>query len=408
MCSVSLSLPIGRLGDLTSRRALLIFGLAIFTVANLVSAFAVNMQMMLALRIFQGIGGACMFSTNQAILVDTFPAEVRGRMLGVSTSVLYLGLALGPVFGGFVTAHIGWRAIFVTMSVMGAATFLVALGRLPKNTDQAGEGRLIDRLDVPGMLCYMAGLATLAWGLNNLTANRLSLAFVAIGATLIGAFIWWEGRAASPLLNFSLFRNGRAFALSNLAAFLNFSATFGMNYLISLYLQLVRGLGPDMSGLFMLIAPITQSMVAIIAGRISDSYSPFRLASMGCACCATALFSYTFVNQDSPFIHLILNMVLMGAGTGLFATPNTNAVMSQVPRSSLGIATAFLGTMRNTGQIVSLAIVTTISSIYLQNQPINQVAPEQLSAVMHVCFTVMCCICVTAVFTSLQQKVKAD
>ena len=406
MCSVALALPIGRLGDLTSRRTLLIFGLAIFTLANLGSAFATNMQMMLALRVFQGIGGACMFSTNQAILVDTFPTEIRGRMLGISTSALYMGLALGPVFGGFVTALVGWRAVFATMSVMGALTFLVAIGRLPQNTNRAGEGRLIERLDTIGMLCYIPGLASLAWGLNNLTSNKLALIFVGLGFILIVVFIFWENRSPSPILNFSLFRNGRAFALSNLAAFLNFTATFTMNYLISLYLQLVRGLGSGTSGLFMLIAPITQAVMAIIAGRLSDRYSPFRLASLGCACCASVLISYIFVDENSSFVHIIINMMMMGVGQGLFATPNTNAVMSQVSRDNLGIATAFLGTMRNTGQIVSLAVVTTITAMQLADRPINQVSPGELAGVMHICFMVLSCVCIAAVFTSLQQKVK--
>ncbi|MDR2957823.1 MAG: MFS transporter [Coriobacteriales bacterium] len=406
ICALALALPIGRLGDLSSRRTILMIGIGLFTVANISSAFAPNIQVMIGLRVLQGIGGACMFSTNQAIMADAYPPQIRGRMLGITISAVYFGLACGPVVGGLLTAHIGWRAVFISMAVMGALTFTVAFGRLPQNSSHAESGKLVSRLDIPGLILYIIGTSILAWGLNNLTTSLIAIILAVLGATLIATFIWWESRASSPLLNLALFKNNWSFALSNLAAFFNFTATFAVNYLLSIYLQQVKGFGADFAGLVMITAPLTQATITIFAGRISDKVSPFRLASIGCACCSLTLVSFIFVSPESSLIHIFGNLIMMGIGFGLFASPNTNAVMSLVPRSSLGLASAFLGTMRSFGQVISMAIIVVLMRMFLQDQPINLVAPSDLAFVMRICFIIFSCICMLGVFTSLQHKGK--
>jgi len=406
MCSVAFTLPLGRLGDLYSRRTLLMVGIAIFSLANLTAAFVPSMQVMLTLRFFQGIGGACMFATNQAILIDAYPPNVRGRVLGISMSAVYFGLAAGPIVGGFITQHLSWRAVFIFMAALGIITFCVAIGRLPKNASRAEPGQIRKNLDIPGMIFYMLGIVSLAWGLNNLPKNILAYVFVGVGLLLIGAFILWENRATSPLLNPRLFKAGWSFALSNLSAFFNFSSTFAVSYLMSIYLQQVKGFGADISGFILVTAPLTQATVTLFAGRFSDRYSPFRLASIGCGFCSLALISFIFVGPESPLLHIFINLILMGIGFGFFASPNTNAVMSLVPRQDFGTATAFLGTMRNLGQIVGMSVIVIITTIYLQDQPINTVAAADLSQVIKTCFMVFSIICLTGVFTSLQHKIK--
>jgi len=404
ICTVSLGLPMGRLGDLSSRRTLLKVGLVLFILANLSAAFAPSMNFMIALRIIQGFGSACMMATNQAILVDAYPPQIRGRMLGFSTSAVYIGLATGPVVGGFITQNIGWRVVFLFIATLGALALLFSLGRLPANSSRAESGSLVSQLDIPGMLLYSGGLATLTWSLNKLPGNLTIYIVLCIGVSLLAGFVWWELRAPSPLLNMNIFKSGPSFILANLAAFMNYSATFAVTYLLSIYLQRIKGFGADISGIVLVTAPIMQATVSMIAGRLSDSFAPHRLASIGCSLCATSLLSFVFVTPQSSMVHIFANLVLLGMGIGFFASPNTNVVMNQVPRSDLGFASSFLGTMRSFGQVTSMAVIAMIMTSFLHNQPIQQADPTTLAQVMRICFIIFSVICVLGALTSMQQK----
>ncbi|MCL2150653.1 MAG: MFS transporter [Coriobacteriia bacterium] len=410
ICSVALTLPLGRFGDLSSRRTLLMCGLMLFSASAAITAFVPSMSLMLVMRVISGIGGACIFATTQAIMADAFPPQVRGRMLGLSTSAVYIGQAAGPILGGFITQHLGWRMVFIFMAALGLTAFFVALGRLPKNSSRVESSALIHNLDIFGMILYMSGIAMLAWGLNNLTGNIVADILAVVGLVILAGFIWWENRASSPLLDLRLFKNGLSFGLSNLSALMNYGSTFAVSYLMSIYLQQIKGFGADISGLVLITAPVVQATVTILAGRLSDRYSPFKLASMGSACCAAALISFIFVGPDSSMVHIFANLILVGTGFGLFASPNTNAVMSLVPRGDLGIAASFLGTMRNLGQVSGMAVITIVMTFFLGSQPITQVAPTDLAHVIRVCFTIFSCICLLGVFTSLQRNrhVKTD
>ncbi|MCL2631715.1 MAG: MFS transporter [Coriobacteriia bacterium] len=404
ICTVSLNLPLGRLGDLSSRRTLLNIGLGLFSLSTFASVFAPSLQVLIVFRVVQGLGSACILASNQAIMVDAFPPEVRGRMLGISTSATYIGLASGPIIGGFVTQNFGWRTVFVFMSILGAIAFFVTLGRLPANSSRVEASELTKHLDIPGILLFIFGISLLSWGTNSIASGGIAIVAIVVGVITLSIFVWWETRARSPILNPALFKGGRSFALANISAFLNYTAAMSITYLISIYLQQAKGLGSDRAGLVLVTAPLVQAGVSIMAGRLADRYQAFKLASIGCGFCASALILLAFVKPETSILYIMFCLVLNGIGFGFFASPNTSAALSLVPRGDVGIASAFLSTMRNLGSIVSMSVIATVTSFAIGNLPINQVSPLDLTTVMRTCFIIFSGIGLLSVFTSLQQK----
>ncbi|MCL2136481.1 MAG: MFS transporter [Coriobacteriia bacterium] len=404
ICSVALILPLGRLGDLSSRRSILNVGIGLFSLSSAALVFAPSLGVMIGLRVCQGLGSAAMLATNQAIMVDAFPVEVRGRMLGISTSAVYFGLALGPIIGGFVTEHFGWRYVFALMAVLGGVSFVLAFGRLPANSSHVETNRLASNLDIVGILLFMTSVSTLSWGTNSLSSGNLAYIAITYGVLALGCFAWWQGKAQSPLLKPGLFQGGHGFAFANLSVFLNHSATMSITYLTSIYLQQAKGFGSDQAGLVLVTAPLVQAVFSIMAGRLSDKFSPFRLASIGCVFCTASLVAFSFISTQSGLLQIILSLVLNGIGFGFFGSPMTNAVMGLVDRSDVGTASAFMGTMRNLGQITSMSVITIVASMKLSNQALSQVSPTDLSAMMRLCYLVFTVICLLSLVASLQAK----
>ncbi|MDR1825648.1 MAG: MFS transporter [Bifidobacteriaceae bacterium] len=408
ICTVVLLAPLGRLADLTSRRSVLIAGLATLAAVAVATAFAVNLPQLIALRVAQGVGASCVFATQQAILAQAVPPFRRGWALGLSVGAVYCGLSLGPVVGGLLTHHWGWRSIFWFIAVLGLVALTVAVVRLPRegrhragDTEAAG---LWGRLDVAGAAIYAAAGFGLCYGMMTVPGRVLGYVALAAGLALLGVFVWWEHRAVSPLMALSLFRAGPNFALSNLSALLSYAATFAVSYLLSIYLQQVKGLGADVSGLVLVVAPACQAVVAPLAGRWSDRRSPFALASLGMCLCTVGLVALALIGKETPLAWVLACLVVTGCGFGLFSTPNTNAIMSLAQPRDFGVVVAFVATMRNLGMVVSMAIITIIVSQRFGGAAIAEAPSGLVLGTMRIAFWVFAGICLAGVVTSLQRR----
>jgi MFS family permease len=234
----------------------------------------------------------------------------------------------------------------------------------------------------------------------------MSYVLVAVGATLLVVFVNAEKRAAGPIIEIRLFRNVN-FLLSNLAALFNYGATFALSYLLSIYLQMVKGYGADAAGLILITQPVMQAALSPLAGRLSDRYSPYRIASLGMGLCTVSLVSFAFIKADSPLWHILATLVLVGLGVALFSSPNTNAIMSCVRPGDYGVASSLTSTMRTMGQIVSMAIITMIMNMALGATPIDEAEESGLIFSMHTGFIIFACVCAVGVFVSLQRKSNA-
>ena len=297
--------------------------------------------MVIGFRVIQGIGASMIFAPGVAILTSVFPAEERGKALGINVAAVYSGLSLGPVVGGFLTQHFGWRSLFILNIPLGLMILFLTFWKL-KGEWAEGKG---EQFDFIGAAVYGLTLISIMYGFS-LLPGITGYGFILIGILGIFVLIKWETKVKHPLLNVDLFRKNAVFAFSNLAALINYSATFAVSFLLSLYLQYTKGLTPQEAGLILIAQPILQAFCSPIAGRWSDRVEPRRVASFGMALTTVGLFSFVFLSEQTTVGFIILNLILLGLGFGLFSSPNTNAVMSSVDKRFYGVASATLGTMR--------------------------------------------------------------
>ncbi len=395
--SAMLLLPFGRLADIFGRKRLFLLGLGLFSVASALCTAAPTLPLLIAARVAQGASAALMAGTAPAILISVFPPGERGRVLGINTAAVYVGLSAGPVLGGVLTRWVGWRSVFLLTVLVGELTFLLTRFHLKGEWAEArGE-----RFDGPGAtLCAMAiGLLTV--GVSLLEKSIFGPWLLGAGVLALLLFVWQESRTAQPILEVGLFRRNRLFAFSNVAALLSYAATFASSYLLSLYLQTVRGLDAQQTGAVLLTAPIVQAALSPPAGKLSDRVAPRIVASIGMGLCAAALGALALIDARTPFALLIAEVALLGVGFALFSSPNTNAVMSSVDRRLYGVAAATLGTMRQVGMTLSMALVTLLFTLRLGDAPIGPRLAGPLVGATRLAFALFAGLCLLGVPASL-------
>ncbi len=413
------SVPLGRLADITCRRTVLVTGIIIFVACCIAAVFSVSMIMLLAVRILQGVGAAMIFSTNTAILISAFPGNMRGRVLGYSIAATYTGLSAGPVVGGFLNHNLGWRSIFILTGVLGAAALIIAIMKLPKEAskiDSEVRGGAYDApedkkksFDALGNGMFVAFIVLIMYGLSEIGSSGVGSAIISIALTLLGVlfgvlFVRHELKIPEPAVNVRLFRENIGYAFSNLSALLNYSATFAISYLISIYLQVVMGYSSQTAGLIMIFQPAVMAVLSPAAGRISDRVSPFKMSSLGMIFCAAGACIFIFVHEGTSLFLIILALIITGLGFSLFSSPNTNAVMSCVEKEDYGVASSILATMRSIGHTMSMVIVTIIVTRYMGNAALAEADPATLVKVINTSFIIFTIICGVGAFISLKRK----
>lgn len=392
MCLV----PVGRLADIVGRKKIFAAGLGLHTAATVLAALAPSGPVLIAARGLQGIGGAMIFGTAIAVLTSVFPPGERGRVLGLNTAATYLGLSLGPVLGGFFVHGWGWRSIFWATALVSLAALLLVVSKLDREWAEAGD----EGFDWAGSALFAFGLVSLMYGFSRLR-SPLGQALTIAGLAALGAFAAVESRARSPVLDLKLFRANRIFLFSNLAALINYSSTWAVGFLLSLYLQYIKGLPPQKAGLVLIAQPLVMALSSPFAGKLSDRSEPRTIASLGMALTAAALLLFAFLRTSTTFYVLVSGLALLGLGFGLFSSPNTNAVMGSVDRRFYGVASATLGTMRLSGQMLSAGITMLIFSVFLGRNPVvPDLYPVFLSSV-RVAFAFYSLLCAVGVFASL-------
>ncbi|MGB9771666.1 MAG: MFS transporter [Candidatus Kapaibacteriota bacterium] len=361
LATASILLPFGRLSDIMGRKKTFLWGLILFTTFSFLCAFAPNIYILIALRIIQGVGAAMIFSASTAIITSVFPMGERGHAMGYSVSAVYLGLTLGPVLGGILTQNFGWRSIFLLNLPIGI--FIVYLVQKKLGNVEWADSRG-ERFDWSGTILYISGLSFLMLGFTRIQTYFGKTLLIASIIILI-LFIIIENKLEQPIISVKIFLKNITFMLSNLAALINYSTTFAVSFLLSLYLQYIKGLTPQNAGFVLAIQPITQAIFSSYAGKLSDRFEPRYVASFGMFLSSLGIFLLSFINSNTSLYFLMLAQVLLGLGFAFFSSPNTNAIMSSVDKKYYGVASALVGTMRLVGQTFSLGVVTMLFAIYL-------------------------------------------
>jgi EmrB/QacA subfamily drug resistance transporter len=366
LASAVFLVPLGKLADLIGRVKVFVLGNIIVATASLLCAIAKDSTMLIIFRVLQGIGSAMMFGTNMAIITAVFPPNQRGKAIGINVTAVYLGLSAAPVLGGILTQTFGWQSIFIVTIPFGI--FVAMAARLVIQTDWAEAKN--EKFDYSGSIIYLLSMSAFMYGFSRLP-DPLAFGLVLFGA--MGLLLFWrvELKTPFPVFNMQLFFGNRLFALSNLAALINYATTFAVTFVLSLYLQYIKGLSPRDAGIILIAQPIMMAIVASFSGKLSDKYQPRILSSIGMGVIAIGLVLLLPLNSSTSNSYLILSLILLGIGFGLFSSPNTNAVMSSVAKKFLGTASATVATMRMTGQMVSMGIATLVIHIFIGKERIS-------------------------------------
>ena len=405
MASAAFLLPFGRVADIYGRKKVFLTGMFFFSVTSLGCGLALSFPVLIFFRVLQGIASAMIFGTSMAILTSVVPAKERGKSMGLTVAMTYLGLSLGPVLGGLICSTVGWRGIFYLTFVVSLVIFSLTITKLP------GEwiGAENERFDKWGSILWILGIVLFLYGLSNIANGFQYIVIFILGLLLLIAFTIYENKIAYPLLPIRAFLKNRSFTFSNLAALINYSATFALIYLMSLYLQNIQKIDTAQAGLILLFQPIIMAAFSPLAGRLSDRINSQIIASVGMSITTIGLFFFIFLDDKTSILLIMSNLAFIGLGFALFSSPNTNAVMSSVDRTFYGVASSTLGTMRLLGQTLSMTIVTLITSIGMKNLTLDSMLyTSSFLKSSKTSFTVFTILCFIGIFASLARGRKLE
>jgi EmrB/QacA subfamily drug resistance transporter len=390
--------PVGRLSDIFGRKRIYTYGTLIYTATSVLLALSPSAAILIFLRSVQGIGGAMIFSTGTAMLTSVYSQGERGKVLGLNVAAVYTGLSIGPFLGGLLTQHFGWRSIFLFASVIGFVTIYAIFKKLKGEWAEAkGES-----FDLFGAIIYSFALISLMYGFSVLPA-MLGAWLILGGAVGIMAFVRWEMGTRYPLLDVNLFRENRVFAMSNLAALINYSGTFAITFLMSLYLQYIKALNPQDAGLIMAAQPIVQTLFSPFAGMLSDRFEPRISTSLGMGLTCIGLLMFSFIDEKTGLSYIVPDLMLIGFSVALFSSPNANAIMSSVEKKYFGVASGTMATMRLTGQMFSMGICMLIFALFIGNVQIMPPYYHLFLKSIKTIFTIFACLCAGGIFASLSR-----
>jgi EmrB/QacA subfamily drug resistance transporter len=390
-------LAMGRFGDIHGRRKIFQLGLLLFAFSGGLISLASSIEMVIALRFLQGLGGAMVNATTMAILVAAFGPHERGKALGIAVASVYAGISCGPFVGGFLIQLLGWRSLFYLMVPLGLMTYLVTWIKIKEEwADSKGEP-----FDWRGALVYAPSVLMLVYGVTNLKAGGGMWGLLILASLGLLLFLVIEKRAPYPMLDVRLLLENRVFALSNLAALFNYAATFGVTFFLSLYLQFVKGMGPHHAGTILIAQPVVQTLLSPLCGRLSDRIPASILATLGMGSCAAGLAVAANLTADSSLTRVVLLLIFLGVGFALFSSPNISMIMGSVQPRYLGVASGLSASMRSFGMLTSMTIITVIFSYLMQGKPVMLETQAAFLTSMRTALLIFCGLCVVGIGCSL-------
>ena len=346
----------GRLGDIKGKMKVFKFGVVVFTLGSFLCGLTHSLPLLVAARVVQAVGAAATMATNQGIITHVFPSHERGRALGMVGTFVALGSMAGPPIGGLIVPAVSWEYIFLINVPIGIIVFTMAMKVLPKSHSVAeekidGKGSVLFTVFI--VLLFGALLQGQSMGYNN---PPMMGAFIISFISFV-IFIIVENKIQVPLLELGIFKNS-LFSISIICAFISFTAIGASNIILPFYFQDVLKLSPAATGLFMMVSPVVLSIVAPISGYMSDKVGSEILTLIGLSFTSVGLFLISSLNEKSSLIILVVYIVVMTLGNGMFQSPNNSLVMSTVPKNKLGIAGSVNALIRNLGIVLGTSAAT--------------------------------------------------
>jgi len=387
--------PAGKVADIHGRKRVFTTGLAIYTFGAVAAAFVDSAALLIATRVVQGVGAAMFVTTSMAILTSIYPPSRRGRVLGIFVAAVYVGLSVGPFVGGMLTQYLGWRSIFLIMLPLGL--FSLALTFFFLKGEWLGEPG--QKLDLGGCLLYAVAILALVYGASRLPST-IGIVLALSGLALLVVFVRHQLAARFPVFDMQLFAGNRTFAFSSLAALLNYSTTFAVTFLLSLYLQYIKGMPPQTAGTVLMAQPIMMALLSPVAGRLSDRIEPRLLATAGMVTTVIGVSLLTTLDRERSVPLIVANLILLGIGFALFSSPNMSAIMGAVEKRHYGLAAGAVATMRLLGQMFSMAVATVVLALIIGRQAITPANYDLFLRSIHTVFFISAALCFCGVYFS--------
>jgi len=352
-------LLMGRLADLFGQRRVYLFGLFTFTLGSILCGFSPSIYFLIGSRVIQGVGASATMATGPAIITTTFSEKGRGQALGIVGSVVSAGFITGPLIGGFLVEHLGWRSIFFINLPIGVFGILLSLKVLEKTRPTERV-----RIDLWGASFLFFFIATLSLLLNSVGQRSAPFLWGWLAASLIclGLFMVGELRSPFPLIDLHLFRK-RLFISSLGASLLSFWMNGAHTFVIPFFLQNILGFPPSKVGMLIFPVALTVMVMAPIGGRISDLIGVRIPATVGLTLISMSIFSFIFIERSASEYQILWRQVALGVGIGLFNPANNSAIIGSLPKAKVGLASSFLALARNLGIVIGVAFAEMIIAL---------------------------------------------
>ena len=350
----------GRIGDMKSKGLVFINGIIVFTLGSLFCGISANIYILVLSRVIQAIGAALVMSTNQGIITAVFPIEERGKALGITGSAVALGALIGPGLGGIIITYLTWHYIFLINVPIGIVAYFLARKFIPVNVNMVAKN---EKIDIKGVITFFISIvfifSAIMFGQQvGFTDIYIVVAFI-IGFLSLAIFIYIEGKVKSPMLDLSLFKN-LTFSINLICACISFIAINTVSIIEPFYLQNALGYSAFYAAMIMMSSPIIMFVVAPLSGHISDKIGNEILNIIGILIIGISLILLSMLNTEASGLSIVLFLCILGFANGLFKSPNTNAIMSSVPKDKLGIAGGTNALIRNIGLAIGASVSTTI------------------------------------------------
>jgi len=344
-------LLMGRLADLFGRGKVFLLGFLTFTLGSTLCGFSPTIYFLIGSRVIQGLGASALMAIGPAIITTSFPEKDRGRTLGMLGSIVSLGFITGPLIGGFLVEHLGWRSIFFINLPIGVIGTTLSL-KILKGDRAIGKVEL----DLRGAFLFFLFVTSLLLFLNRVgwESTPFFWGWIFLALTCFGLFIVFEHRSSSPLVDLNIFRK-QLFISSLGASLLSFWINGAHNFVIPFFFQIILGYSPSKVGLLIFPVALTVMVMAPIGGRVSDWVGVRVPATIGLILISLTIFSFVFLKGEVSDYEILWRQVALGIGIGFFNPANNSAIIGSLPKVNVGVASSFLALARNLGMVIGVA-----------------------------------------------------
>jgi MFS family permease len=384
-------IPFGKIADIYGKKKVITYGIIIFTLGGFLSAFAPSGDILLISRVIQSLGSAMIFGNVYSLIASVFPEKDQGKALSLSVGTAYVGLSIGPVLGGFLTEFFGWRSIFLFSIPFGIAA-IITIFKLKGEWIEAAD----DKFSISSTSILGLSLTGIIYGFSEITTT---IGIISLIAGILGVilFIWLQTKVKNPLINPELLFN-RAFVINNVTSIINYGPGIFTIFLLTLYLQSIRGLTPNETGLLLCVQSVFIAIFSILTGKLLDSMKSRHIAAIGMALTAVGLTVLVFLGETTTFELIVVALAILGSGYGFSAASSTQIAVEYVEKKFYGVSSATLNTTRVVGQLMGMGVTLAVLNIFIGKAALNPSNYAQFIEGAKIPFLIFAILCYVSIY----------